>query len=76
MNLPSSLPLWMAAVGSIVAIVVVKQLFGGIGQNFANPAITARVVLLISFTQPMTKWVSPNFGTAALMPWAAQPLWR
>ena len=65
MNLPSSLPLWMAAVGSIVAIVVVKQLFGGIGQNFANPAITARVVLLISFTQPMTKWVSPNFGTAA-----------
>ncbi len=40
-NLPSSLPYWMAVIGSFVAIVVVKQLFGGIGQNFANPAITA-----------------------------------
>lgn len=57
-NLPLGLPLWMAAFGSIVAIVVVKQLFGGIGQNFANPAITARIVLLISFAGPMTDWVT------------------
>ncbi len=57
-NLPLGLPLWMAAFGSIVAIIVAKQLFGGIGQNFANPAITARIVLLISFTGPMTDWVT------------------
>lgn len=55
-NLPSSFPFWMAVVGSFVAIVVVKQLFGGIGQNFANPAITARIVLLLSFATPMTTW--------------------
>lgn len=57
-NLPVGLPLWMAAIGSIVAIVVVKQLFGGIGHNFANPAITARIVLLVSFAGPMTDWVT------------------
>lgn len=55
-NLPVGLPLWMAAIGSIVAIVVVKQLFGGIGYNFANPAITARIVLLVSFAGAMTDW--------------------
>lgn len=59
MNLPSTLPLWMAAVGSFVAIVIVKQLFGGIGQNFANPAITARIVLMVSFPAAMTNWVEP-----------------
>ncbi|TEB08054.1 Electron transport complex protein RnfD [Pelotomaculum schinkii] len=59
-NLPSSLPFWMAVVGSFVAIVVVKQIFGGIGQNFANPAITARVVLLVSFATPMTTWPLPS----------------
>ncbi len=57
-NLPVGIPLWQAAFGSIVAIVVVKQLFGGIGQNFANPAITARIVMLISFASPMTDWVT------------------
>jgi electron transport complex protein RnfD len=59
-NLPSSLPFWMAIVGSFFAIVIVKQLFGGIGQNFANPAITARIVLLLSFTTPMTTWPLPK----------------
>lgn len=58
-NLPPELPVWMAAFGAIVAVVVVKQLFGGIGQNFANPAITARIVLLASFSGPMTKWIIP-----------------
>ncbi len=56
-NLPVSIPLWQAAFGSIVAIVVVKQLFGGIGQNFANPAITARIIMLTAFSGTMTNWV-------------------
>ena len=59
-NLPVTLPFWVAAFGSIVAIVVVKQMFGGLGKNFANPAITARIVLLISFAGPMTNWVVPK----------------
>ena len=59
-NLPSSLPYWMAVIGCFVAIAIVKQLFGGIGQNFANPAITARIVLLVSFATPMTTWPLPN----------------
>jgi len=59
-NLPVSIPLWMAVVGSLFAIIVVKQLFGGIGKNFANPAITARVMMLIAFSGEMTKWVVPG----------------
>ncbi|MBO5410650.1 MAG: RnfABCDGE type electron transport complex subunit D [Clostridia bacterium] len=58
-NLPVSIPLWMAAVGSFFAIVVIKQFFGGIGQNFANPAIAARIILLISFGQAMGNWTAP-----------------
>lgn len=58
-NLPVSIPLWMAAIGSFFAIVVVKQFFGGIGQNFANPAIAARIILLISFGQAMGNWTAP-----------------
>ncbi|MDD2215924.1 MAG: RnfABCDGE type electron transport complex subunit D [Eubacteriales bacterium] len=59
-NLPANLPYWMAIIGCFVAIVIVKQLFGGIGQNFANPAITARIVLLVSFATPMTTWPLPK----------------
>lgn len=59
LNLPATLPPYMAIIGSAVAIVVVKQFFGGLGQNFANPAITARIVLMLSFTGEMTKWVKP-----------------
>ena len=59
MNLPPTLPIYMAAVGSFAAIVVVKQFFGGLGQNFANPAITARVVLMLSFGKYMTSWSAP-----------------
>ncbi len=59
LNLPSTLPLWMAAIGSIIAIVVVKQMFGGIGQNFVNPAITARIILMVSFPAAMAKWTAP-----------------
>lgn len=59
MNLPATIPLWMAVIGCIVAIVVVKQLFGGIGHNFVNPAITARIVLTVSFASAMTNWIRP-----------------
>lgn len=58
-NLPATLPLWMAAIGSVIAIVVVKQMFGGIGQNFVNPAMTARIILMVSFPTAMAKWVVP-----------------
>ncbi|MCR5015332.1 MAG: RnfABCDGE type electron transport complex subunit D [Ruminococcus sp.] len=59
MNLPPELPPWIAVIGSFVAIVVVKQFFGGLGQNFANPAITARIVLMVSFPAAMTHWTAP-----------------
>lgn len=59
-NLPSNFPYSMAMVGCVVAILVVKQLFGGIGQNIVNPAIAARVVLLVSFPVQMTTWPLPN----------------
>ena len=54
MNLPSTIPLWMAALGGVFAIIIVKQLFGGLGQNFMNPALGARCFLLISFAGRMT----------------------
>jgi len=59
LNLPPTLPIWMAALGSAIAIVVVKQMFGGIGHNFANPAITARIALMVSFPTAMTSYVDP-----------------
>lgn len=59
-NLPVTIPLWMCVIGAFVAIVIVKQLFGGIGQNFANPAITARIVLLVSFASAMTNFTVPK----------------
>lgn len=64
-NLPVSIPFWMAIVGTFVAIVIVKQLFGGLGQNFANPAIVGRIVLMVSFTNEMTNWVVPLSGDAS-----------
>lgn len=72
-NLPSTLPFWMAAVGTFVAIAVVKQLFGGLGQNFANPAIVGRIVLMLSFTAQMTRWTKP-FDTSADAVSSATPL--
>ena len=59
-NLPVTIPIWQAVVGSVFAIIIVKQLFGGIGKNFANPAITARVFMFIAFSVSMTNWVDPN----------------
>ena len=57
LNLPPTLPLWMGALGSVFAIIVVKQLFGGLGQNFMNPALAARCFLLICFAGRMTYFV-------------------
>lgn len=54
LNLPVTIPLWMAALGGVFAILVVKLLFGGLGQNFMNPALAARCFLLISFPTAMT----------------------
>lgn len=66
LNLPASLPLWMAAIGSVIAIVIVKQMFGGIGQNFVNPAITARIILMFSFPAQMASWVRAEFPTGGV----------
>lgn len=57
LNMPPQIPLWMPVLGSAFAIIVVKQLFGGLGQNFMNPALAARCFLMISFTGKMTDFV-------------------
>lgn len=59
-NMPSNLPWWIIVIGALVAIGVAKMTFGGLGQNIANPAILARVFLLISFPQQMTSWPKPG----------------
>ncbi len=64
-NCPPTLPLWTAVIGAFFAIVIVKQLFGGIGYNFANPAIVARIVLGLSYTGLMTTWTFPDTTATA-----------
>lgn len=64
-NIPSNFPYWMAVIGCFVAIIIVKQLYGGIGRNFANPAITARIVLFVSFATEMTTWPLPRGAKGA-----------
>lgn len=59
LNLPAGLPLWMAVLGSVFAIFICKQVFGGLGMNPFNPALAARAFMLISFTGPMTTWLKP-----------------
>ena len=71
-NMPAGLPWWMAIVGSFVAIVVVKQLFGGMGYNFANPAIVGRIAMALGYTGAMTKYVFPANGIDAFA--SATPL--
>ena len=63
-NLPVTIPIWQAVFGSAVAIILVKQLFGGLGKNFANPAITARIVMFLAFSVTMTNWSSPYESTS------------
>ncbi len=55
-SLPPTIPLWICAIGAIVAIGAVKQMFGGIGNNFVNPAIAARIILTVSFPSQMNQW--------------------
>ena len=71
-NVPSTLPWWMLVVGAFIAIVIVKQLFGGLGHNFANPAIVARIALAIGFAEKMSGYSFPESGVDALS--SATPL--
>lgn len=64
LNLPPYATWWMSAIGSLFAIIVVKQLFGGLGQNFMNPALAARCFLLIAFTGRMTDFTYDGVSTA------------
>lgn len=73
MNLPASAPVWVAIIGSAFAIIFAKQLFGGLGQNFINPALAGRAFLLASYPTEMTTWVVPN-GLAADAATYATPL--
>ncbi|ABA87523.1 ion-translocating NADH:ferredoxin oxidoreductase complex Rnf, FMN-binding membrane protein subunit RnfD [Syntrophotalea carbinolica DSM 2380] len=61
-NLPPSSPWWLALLGSVIAIVIGKQVFGGLGHNPFNPALVARIVLLVSFPTVMTHWSGPQPG--------------
>jgi Na+-translocating ferredoxin:NAD+ oxidoreductase subunit D len=60
MNLPASSPWWLVVVGSFVAMLLGKHVFGGVGQNIFNPALVARVFLLLSFPAEMTAWTQPK----------------
>lgn len=64
-SLPPTAPWWIAILGSVFAVTICKQVFGGLGQNVFNPAMAARVMLLISFPLEMTSWVSPVDGMAS-----------
>ena len=61
LNLPANINPLIAAFGALAAIVVVKQMFGGLGMNFVNPALAGRIILLVSFPTAMTTWVASNF---------------
>ena len=62
---PVNMPYWMILVGDFFAIVVVKQLFGGLGKNFINPALGGRAFLMLCYPVAMTTWVAPGIGTGA-----------
>ena len=74
LNMPAGIPLWIPVLGSIFAIIVVKQLFGGLGQNFMNPALGARCFLLISFAGIMTDFSYKGFGGSFDATTSATPL--
>ena len=71
LNMPPQIPVWVPALGGIFAIIVVKQLYGGLGQNFMNPALAARCFLLISFAGKMTNFSYSGFdGVSGATPLA------
>ena len=74
LNLPAGIPLWMAVLGSVFAIGIAKQVFGGIGMNPFNPALAARAFMLISFTGPMTTWLKPFWWRTPEAATTATPL--
>lgn len=66
-NVPVTIPYWMVALGSMFAIIIVKQLYGGLGMNFMNPALAARAALMASFPTAMANYVAPNSGISNLI---------
>ena len=74
LNLPAGIPLWMAVAGSVFAIAVSKQVFGGLGMNPFNPALAGRAFMLISFTGPMTTWLKPYWWRTPEAVTTATPL--
>ncbi len=66
--LPVNIPFALAALGGLIAVVVGKQMFGGLGQNFVNPALLARIVLLVSFPVQMTDWRAETLPTSSATP--------
>jgi electron transport complex protein RnfD len=71
LNLPPSVPLYIPIVGSVFAIAIVKQCFGGIGGNFLNPALAARAFLMLSWPTAMTSWTMPVDAVSTVTPLAA-----
>jgi len=67
LSLPPWSPWWVPVVGAGIAIIVAKQVFGGLGQNVFNPAMVARVALLVSFPLPLTQWVAPLAASPGLV---------
>ena len=74
MNLPVSIPLWMVVIGSAFAIIIVKQLYGGLGKNYLNPALAARCFMLVAWAGAMTVFSEPFAGSGADAVSAATPL--
>ncbi len=66
LNLPPTIPLWMTVIGSVFAIIIVKQLYGGLGKNFMNPALAARCFMLIAWAGAMTTFSAPFAGADAI----------
>lgn len=65
LNMPPSIPIWIPVLGGVFSIIVVKQLYGGLGQNFMNPALAGRCFLLLSFTKPMNQFTDPMVNSVS-----------
>lgn len=74
LNLPPSIPLWMVVIGGAFAIIIVKQLYGGLGKNFMNPALAARCFMLIAWAGSMSAFTEPFMGYTADAVSSATPL--